>query len=231
VNRSPDIFEALHFGAVLENVILDKGRREVNYSDARITQNKRGAYPIEFIRNAQVPCLGGHPTNIIFLTCDAFGVLPPVSKLTRDQLMYYFLSGYTAKVAGTEVGVTEPQATFSACFGTPFLVWHPSKYAELLRQNMEKHGADVWLVNTGWARGGYGAGSRIPLKYTRGIVTAMHNGTLSAAPTEEDSTFGLAQVTSCTGVPDEILIPEKAWSDASDYRNAAATLAYLQREL
>jgi phosphoenolpyruvate carboxykinase (ATP) len=226
----PDIFEALHFGAVLENVILDKGRREVNYSDARITQNTRGAYPIEFIRNAQVPCLGGHPTNIIFLTCDAFGVLPPVSKLTRDQLMYYFLSGYTAKVAGTEVGVTEPQATFSACFGAPFLVWHPSKYAELLRQKMEKQGADVWLVNTGWAGGGYGAGSRVPLKYTRAIVTAIHNGTLSAAPTEVDSTFGLAQVTSCTGVPDEILIPEKAWSDPSDYRDAAAKLAHLFKE-
>jgi phosphoenolpyruvate carboxykinase (ATP) len=223
----PDIFEALHFGAVLENVILDRSRREVDYSDTRITQNTRGAYPIEFIRNAQVPCIGGHPTNVIFLTCDAFGVLPPVSRLTRDQLMYYFLSGYTAKVAGTEVGVTEPQATFSACFGAPFLVWHPSKYAELLGNKMEKHGANVWLVNTGWARGGYGVGSRIPLKYTRAIISAIHNGTLSDAPTEVDSAFGLAQVIACPGVPDEILIPAKSWSNASDYQNAAAKLAGL----
>src|ERR1700738_1937126 len=182
-DSEPDIFEALHFGAVLENVVLDKERREANYSDVSITQNTRGAYPIEFIGNAQIPCIGGHPTNVIFLTCDAFGVLPPVSKLSREQAMYYFLSGYTAKVAGTEVGVTEPQATFSACFGAPFLVWHPTKYAELLGQKMNAHQVNVWLVNTGWTGGGYGSGSRIKLRHTRAIVSAIHNGSLAASPT------------------------------------------------
>jgi phosphoenolpyruvate carboxykinase (ATP) len=176
----PDIFEALHFGAVLENVVLDKERRDVNYSDTSVTQNTRGAYPIEFIGNAQVPCIGGHPTNVIFLTCDAFGVLPPVAKLSRAQAMYYFLSGYTAKVAGTEVGVTEPQATFSACFGAPFLVWHPTKYAELLGQKMDAHGANIWLVNTGWTGGQYGTGTRIKLRYTRAIISAIHDGSLAA---------------------------------------------------
>lgn len=223
----PDIFEALHFGAVLENVVLDKGRREVDFSDTSITQNTRGAYPIEFIANAEVPSIGGHPTNVIFLTCDAFGVLPPVSKLSRDQAMYYFLSGYTAKVAGTEVGVTEPQATFSACFGAPFLVWHPTKYAELLGQKLDAHGVNVWLVNTGWAGGGYGIGSRIKLRYTRAIISAIHDGSLAASPTQVDPTFGLAQVTTCQGVPDEILVPEKSWADPVQYRGAASRLASL----
>jgi phosphoenolpyruvate carboxykinase (ATP) len=211
-------------------VVLDKELREVNYSDASITQNTRGAYPIEFIGNAQVPCVGGHPTNVIFLTCDAFGVLPPVSKLTRDQAIYYFLSGYTAKVAGTEVGVTEPQATFSACFGAPFLVWHPTKYAELLGQKMETHGVNVWLVNTGWAGGGYGVGSRIKLWYTRAIINAIHDGSLAKAPTQLESTFRLAQVISCPGVPDEILVPEKSWKDPAQYRSAASRLASLFKD-
>ena len=223
----PDIFEALHFGAVLENVVLDKEQREVNYSDTSVTQNTRGAYPIEFIGNAQVPCIGGHPTNVIFLSCDAFGVLPPVSKLSRDQAMYYFLSGYTAKVAGTEVGVTEPQATFSACFGAPFLVWHPTKYAELLGQKMDAHGVNVWLVNAGWTGGGYGVGSRIKLRYTRAIVTAIHNGSLAASPTQLDPIFGLAQVIKCPEVPDEMLIPENSWQDPKQYRSAASKLANL----
>jgi phosphoenolpyruvate carboxykinase (ATP) len=228
-DSEPDIFEALHFGAVLENVVLDKERREVDYSDTSVTQNTRGAYPIEFIGNAQVPCIGGHPTNVIFLTCDAFGVLSPVSKLSRAQAMYYFLSGYTAKVAGTEVGVTEPQATFSACFGAPFLVWHPTKYAELLGQKMDAHSANVWLINTGWTGGGYGAGSRIKLRYTRAIVTAIHSGALATAPTQLDPTFGLAQVIKCPEVPDEILIPARSWKDAGQYRSAAAKLAGLFR--
>src|SRR5246500_2047754 len=221
-DSEPDIFEALHFGAVLENVVLDKERRGGNYSDGGIYQNTRGAYPIEFIGNAQVPCIGGHPTNVIFLTCDAFGVLPPVSKLSREQAMYYFLSGYTAKVAGTEVGVTEPQATFSACFGAPFLVWHPTKYAQLLGQKMDGHGVNVWLVNTGWAGGGYGVGSRIKLRDTRAIITAIHDGSLTKSPTQLDSTFGLAQVTACPEVPDEILIPENSWKDPAQYRSAAS---------
>jgi phosphoenolpyruvate carboxykinase (ATP) len=226
----PDIFEALHFGAVLENVVLDKERRDVNYSDTSVTQNTRGAYPIEFIGNAQVPCIGGHPTNVIFLTCDAFGVLPPVAKLSRAQAMYYFLSGYTAKVAGTEVGVTEPQATFSACFGAPFLVWHPTKYAELLGQKMDANGANIWLVNTGWTGGQYGTGTRIKLRYTRAIISAIHDGSLAAPPTQQDSTFGLAQVVACPGVPEEVLIPERCWKDVAQYRSTAAKLANLFRE-
>jgi phosphoenolpyruvate carboxykinase (ATP) len=229
-DSEPDIFEALHFGAVLENVVVDKDRREVNYADTSVTQNTRGAYPIEFIGNAQVPCLGGHPTNVIFLTCDAFGVLPPVSKLSREQAMYYFLSGYTAKVAGTEVGVTEPQATFSACFGTLFLVWHPTKYAELLGQKMDAHGVNVWLVNTGWTGGGYGVGSRIKLRSTRAIITAIHDGSLTGFPTQPDPIFGLAQVTKCPDVPDEILISESSWKDPAQYRSAASKLAGLFKD-
>jgi phosphoenolpyruvate carboxykinase (ATP) len=229
-DSEPDIFEALHFGAVLENVVLDKERREANYSDVSITQNTRGAYPLEFIGNAQIPCIGGHPTNVIFLTCDAFGVLPPVSKLSREQAMYYFLSGYTAKVAGTEVGVTEPQATFSACFGAPFLVWHPTKYAELLGQKMDAHQVNVWLVNTGWTGGSYGLGSRVKLRYTRAIVSAIHDGSLAASPSQLDPIFGLAQVTKCPEVPDEILIPEKSWKDPAQYRGAASKLASLFKD-
>ena len=148
----PDIFQALRFGAVLENVVLDEDR-DVDFTDTSITENTRGAYPIEFIHNAKIPCVAGHPTDVIFLTCDAFGVLPPVSALSPAQAMYHFISGYTAKVAGTEVGVNEPQATFSPCFGGPFLVWHPTKYAELLAEKMRKHNARVWLVNTGWSGG------------------------------------------------------------------------------
>ena len=162
----PDIFQALRFGAVLENVVLDVDRM-VDYTDVSITQNTRGAYPIEFIQNAKIPCVAGHPTDVIFLTCDAFGVLPPIASLSPAHAMYHFISGYTAKVAGTEMGVTEPQATFSPCFGGPFLVWHPSKYAELLAEKMRKHKARVWLVNTGWGGGGYGIGKRISLKNTR----------------------------------------------------------------
>jgi phosphoenolpyruvate carboxykinase (ATP) len=223
----PDIFGALHFGALLENVAFDDEGNEVNFSDVSITQNTRGAYPIEFIKNAKVPCLAGHPTDIIFLTCDAFGVLPPVAKLSPDQAMYHFISGYTAKVAGTEVGVTEPQATFSACFGAPFLVWHPAKYAELLASKMKEHGVNVWLVNTGWSGGGYGQGSRIKLKYTRAIIDAIHAGALTSAKTRKDSTFGFEVVTECPNVPQEILLPEETWDDPAAYQAAAEKLASL----
>jgi phosphoenolpyruvate carboxykinase (ATP) len=226
----PDIFQALQFGAVLENVVLDAEERIVDFKDARITQNTRGAYPIEFIKTSQVPCMGGHPTQVIFLTCDAFGVLPPVAKLTREQAMYYFLSGYTAKVAGTEVGVTEPQVTFSACFGAPFLVWHPTVYARLLAGKLERHQAQVWLVNTGWSGGGYGVGSRMKLSYTRAIVDAINSGALDSAPTERDEHFGLAQVTKCSGVPGEVLQPAKAWSNPDAYRETATKLAALFRK-
>ena len=186
----PDIFQALRFGAVLENVVLDDEKREVQFHDKSITENTRGAYPIEFIRNAKIPCVAGHPSDIIFLTCDAFGVLPPVSRLSTAHAMYHFISGYTAKVAGTEVGVTEPTATFSPCFGGPFLVWHPAKYAELLAKRMREHEANVWLVNTGWTGGGYGAGSRMKLSLTRRIIDAIHSGELAKAPTQKDPVFG-----------------------------------------
>jgi phosphoenolpyruvate carboxykinase (ATP) len=179
----PDIFQALRFGAVLENVVFDPDTHAVDFTDTSITQNTRGAYPIEFIRNAKIPCMAGHPTDVIFLTCDAFGVLPPVSKLTPAQAMYHFISGYTAKVAGTEMGVTEPSATFSPCFGGPFLVWRPAKYAELLAKKMEQHKANAWLVNTGWSGGAYGVGARMKLKLTRAIINAIHNGELAGAKT------------------------------------------------
>src|SRR6188474_3643344 len=179
----PEIFQALRFGAVLENVVFDEATHQVDYHDTSITQNTRGAYPIEFIRNAKIPCMAGHPTDVIFLMCDAFGVVPPVSKLTPAQAMYHFISGYTAKVAGTEMGVTEPQATFSPCFGGPFLVWRPAKYAELLAAKMQQHKANAWLVNTGWSGGAYGTGARMKLKLTRAIITAIHSGELARAQT------------------------------------------------
>ena len=201
----------------------------VDFGDTSITENTRGAYPIEFIQNAKIPCVADHPTDIIFLTCDAFGVLPPVSSLTPEQAMYHFISGYTAKVAGTEVGVTEPAATFSPCFSGPFIVWHPSKYAELLADKMKKHHARVWLVNTGWSGGGYGVGKRIKLAHTRAIVDAIHNGALSKSKTQKDKIFGLDVVMECPKVPSEILDPRNTWADKSAYDAAAAKLAELFR--
>ncbi|MDP7615880.1 MAG: phosphoenolpyruvate carboxykinase (ATP), partial [SAR324 cluster bacterium] len=159
-DKEPDIYRAIRFGTVLENVDYDRNTRVVDYDGTSLTENTRASYPIDYILNSKIPCMGGHPQNIIFLTCDAFGVLPPVSKLTSAQAMYHFISGYTAKVAGTEMGVTEPEATFSACFGAAFMVWHPSKYAELLAKRIEQNGTSVWLVNTGWSGGGYGEGER-----------------------------------------------------------------------
>jgi phosphoenolpyruvate carboxykinase (ATP) len=223
----PDIYQALRFGALLENVVFDPATHRVDYSDISITENTRGAYPIEYIENAKIPCVAGHPTDIIFLTCDAFGVLPPVSRLTPAQAMYHFISGYTAKVAGTEVGVTEPQATFSACFGAPFLVWHPAKYAELLAEKIKKHDARTWLVNTGWSGGAYGEGARIKLRHTRSIIDAIHAGALVDAPTQRDPVFGLHVITRCPQVPGEILIPKATWRDAGAYDRAARRLAGL----
>jgi len=226
--NEPDIFSALRFGAVLENVVLADDR-SVDFTDTSITENTRGAYPIEFIKNAKIPCVAGHPTDVIFLTCDAFGVLPPVSRLGPAQAMYHFISGYTAKVAGTEVGVKEPSATFSPCFGGPFLVWHPSKYAELLAEKMKKHRSRVWLVNTGWTGGGYGAGKRIKLAHTRAIIDAIHGGALADAKVERDPTFGFDTVTECPAVPKEILTPRVTWTDAKAYDAAAKKLAELFR--
>jgi phosphoenolpyruvate carboxykinase (ATP) len=222
----PDIFQALRFGAVLENVVLEDDH-SVNFADTRITENTRGAYPINFIRNARIPCMAGHPTDIIFLTADAFGVLPPVSSLSPAQAMYHFISGYTAKVAGTEIGVKEPSATFSPCFGGPFLVWHPNKYAELLAAKMRQHKARVWLVNTGWSGGGYGVGKRIKLVHTRAIIDAIHGGALASAETKKAPAFGFSVPTSCPGVPSEILWPRDTWADKSAYDAAAKKLAGL----
>jgi phosphoenolpyruvate carboxykinase (ATP) len=223
----PDIYRALRFGAVLENVVYDPDSRDVAYADTSVTTNTRGSYPIEFIDNAKIPCVGGHPKNVIFLTCDAFGVLPPVSRLTAEQAMYHFISGYTAKVAGTEVGVTDPEATFSPCFGGPFLVWHPAKYAELLADRIRRHAADVWLVNTGWSGGAFGTGKRMKLAYTRAIVDAIHSGTLAGLPTQVDPIFGLAIPRSCPGVPDEILVPRNTWGDKAAYDATCRKLARL----
>lgn len=216
----PDIFSALRFGAVLENVVLDEDH-SVNYTDASITENTRGAYPIHFITNSLVPCVAGHPTDVIFLTCDAFGVLPPVSSLTPGQAMFHFTSGYTAKVAGTEVGIDEPTATFSPCFGGPFLVWHPGKYSGLLAEKIRKHNTRVWLVNTGWTGGAHGAGKRINLAHTRAIIDAIHGGTLAGVRTQPDTIFGLHVVPECPGVPSEILMPRNAWADKIAYDSTA----------
>lgn len=224
----PDIFAALRFGAVLENVVLEDDRT-VDFSDTTVTENTRGAYPITFVRNARIPSVADHPTDIIFLTCDAFGVLPPVSSLTPAQAMYHFMNGYTAKVAGTEIGVKEPVATFSPCFGGPFLVWHPSKYAELLAQKIKKHGARVWLVNTGWSGGAYGVGKRIKLPATRAIVDAIHTGALDRPKTQRDPVFGFEVVTECPNVPGEILSPRNTWSDKAAYDATAKKLAEMFR--
>ncbi|WP_164102588.1 phosphoenolpyruvate carboxykinase (ATP) [Candidatus Laterigemmans baculatus] len=227
--NEPEIYAAIRFGAVLENVVYDSGTHEVNYDDASITENTRVAYPIDFIPRAKIPCVGGHPENIIFLTCDAFGVLPPVSRLSPDQAMYHFISGYTAKVAGTEMGVTEPVATFSACFGAAFLVWHPMKYAQLLADKIRQHGAHAWLVNTGWSGGGYGLGERMRLSATRQIIDAIHSGSLQQESFRTEPYFGLEVPERCEGVDAKILWPRDAWSDGDDYDEAAQGLADLFR--
>jgi len=224
--NEPEIFNAIRFGCILENVMFkDDISREVDFTDNTLTENTRACYPIEHIPGVKIPCVGGHPNNIIFLACDAFGVLPPVSKLSKEQAMYHFLSGYTAKVAGTEIGVKEPVETFSSCFGEAFLVHHPSKYAELLKQKVEEHDSDVWLVNTGWIRGGYGSGERISIKHTRAILDAIHNGELKNSPTATLPIFNLSIPTQCTGVPEEILVPSKSWACQDTYNSSLRSLA------
>jgi phosphoenolpyruvate carboxykinase (ATP) len=229
-SQEPQIFRAIRFGAVLENVVFDPETRIPDYDDRSITENTRACYPIEHSDGALVPCEGGHPRNIIFLTCDAFGVLPPVSRLTSAQAMYHFLSGYTAKVAGTEVGVSEPQVTFSACFGAAFLVLHPTRYAEMLAERIDRHHSHAWLVNTGWTGGPYGVGSRIKLSQTRAIIDAIHEGSLEAEPTSEDPIFGLHVPISCRGVPEGLLIPRHAWAELDAYDRTARKLADQFRE-
>jgi phosphoenolpyruvate carboxykinase (ATP) len=215
--KEPEIYNASKFGAVLENISYYPATRNVNYEDISITENTRLCYPLEFMPDVKLPAMGGHPKNIIFLTCDAYGVLPPVSKLTPEQAMYHFMAGYTAKVAGTELGVKEPSPTFSACFGEAFLVWHPSKYAELLSQKLKKHGAQTWLINTGWTGGKYGVGKRMSLPATRKIIDAIHSGELAKVPTSPSEIFGLHIPTSCPGVDVSILSPKNTWTDKQAY--------------
>ena len=227
----PEIYHATKmFGTILENVILDEDTREIDFDDGSITENTRASYPIHYIPNAVVPSLGGHPETLVFLTADAFGVLPPISKLTPEQAMYHFVSGYTAKVAGTERGITEPKATFSACFGAPFLPRHPGKYAQMLGERLLEHGSSVWLVNTGWSGGGYGVGSRMNLGYTRAMVSAALAGELDGVATEADPVFGLRIPAEVPGVPTEVLNPRDTWADGAEYDAAAHKLASMFKE-
>ena len=222
----PEIYDTTEmFGSVLENVVIDPVSRKVNLDDDTYTENTRAAYPISHIPNASPTGNAGHPKNIIFLTADAFGVLPPVSKLTPEQAMYHFISGYTAKVAGTERGITEPQATFSACFGAPFMPQHPKVYAKLLGQKIADHNVDCWLINTGWTGGPYGVGERMKIGYTRAMVHAALDGSLRDSEFAEDPIFGVAVPLNCPNVPDEVLIPRNTWSDGSAYDEQARKLA------
>ena len=227
----PDIYRTTQmFGTVLENVVLNAGTRTVRFDDQSITENTRASYPLHYIRNFVPSGRAGHPNHVVFLTADAFGVMPPISKLTPAQAMYYFLSGYTAKVAGTERGVTEPQATFSACFGAVFLVWHPTKYAEMLGEMLHKHKADVWLVNTGWTGGPFGVGKRMKIGYTRAMLHAVLDGTLSHAALATDPVFGLGVPADVPGVPKEVLNARETWKDTGAYDTQARKLAAMFRD-
>ncbi len=231
-DNEPEIYDAIKKGAILENVILD-GNGHVNFEDTSITQNTRVSYPIEHIENIQIPSMGENPKNIFFLTADAFGVLPPISKLTPSQAAYHFISGYTAKVAGTEAGVVEPQPSFSACFGAPFMPLHPAKYAEMLSKKMKDSGVNVWLVNTGWTGGPYGIGTRMKLKYTRAMINAVLNGDLGLYNYDDyhiHSVFGVAQPRECPGVPTSVLSPRATWNDDENYYKTAFKLTNAFRE-
>lgn len=225
LEKEPEIFKAIQFGALLENINFYENTRNVDFTDIQKTENTRVAYPINYIRNAIVPSKAAIPKNIFFLTADAFGVLPPISKLTTEQAMFHFVSGYTAKVAGTEAGITEPQTTFSACFGKAFLPLHPSVYAELLGQKIDKYQVKVWLINTGWSGGSYGTGSRIKLSYTRAMIREVLNGNLNHVDYHKHPIFNLKIPVNCAGVPDEILNPIKTWGDKSAYQKKAIELA------
>jgi phosphoenolpyruvate carboxykinase (ATP) len=230
-DTEPEIYAATRmFGTVLENVVLDPATRSVDYDADRITENTRACYPIHYVPNHQPSGAGGPPKHIVFLTADAFGVLPPIARLTADQAMYHFLSGYTAKVAGTERGVTEPSATFSACFGAPFLPLPPGAYAKMLGQRIAKHGAKVWLVNTGWTGGPYGTGARMKLAHTRAMVSAALAGALDGASFRTDSVFGVEVPAAVPGVPAEVLTPRATWTDPAAYDAQARKLATMFRE-
>ncbi|TMW71805.1 phosphoenolpyruvate carboxykinase (ATP) [Alteribacter natronophilus] len=223
--KEPQIYNAIRFGSVLENVVVDDETREPDYDNTFFTENTRAAYPLEAIPNAMTPSVAGHPNTIIFLTADAFGVLPPISRLTKEQAMYHFLSGYTSKLAGTERGITEPTATFSTCFGAPFLPLPAYRYAEMLGERINQHDVEVYLVNTGWSGGPYGVGKRMNLGYTRAMVQAALQGELSAAETETDRFFGLQVPVHCPGVPDDVLLPRQTWNDKEAYDAKAMELA------
>ena len=223
--KEPQIYDAIKFGAILENIGFKEGSSTPDYHDSSITQNTRVSYPIHHIDNIMVPSAGGVPKNIFFLTCDAFGVLPPISKLTPGQAMYHFISGYTAKVAGTEAGINEPQTAFSACFGAPFLPLHPTKYAEMLGKKMQENDVKVWLVNTGWSGGEYGVGERLSLKYTRAMITEALEGRLDNVSYTKHEIFGLAMPDTCENVPDEVLNPKNTWADKNAYDEKANGLA------
>jgi phosphoenolpyruvate carboxykinase (ATP) len=225
--REPEIYNAIRQGAIAENVKFFPNTNQINFDDASITENTRVSYPLHYISNALEPSIGNIPKNIFFLTCDAFGVLPPIAKLSPGQAMYQFISGYTAKVAGTEAGVTEPKPTFSACFGAPFLPLHPGVYAKMLGQKMQKHEVNVWLVNTGWTGGSYGVGQRMKLSYTRAMITAALQGKLDNIETVADPIFGVAIPREVPGVPTELLTPKSTWADKTAYDEKAKYLAQL----
>jgi len=226
----PEIFATTRkFGSILENIVMDESGVP-DFHDTSKTQNTRGSYPIEFIENRTADSKGGHPQNVIFLTCDAFGVLPPISRLTPDQAAYHFISGYTAKVAGTEIGVKEPQATFSACFGEPFMPMHPGVYADLLSKKMEEHNATAWLINTGWSGGPYGVGNRMKIKYTRAMLNAAMDGELDNVEYAIDDRFGFSIPKTCPNVPSEVLQPIQTWDKPEDYNQTADNLAKMFNE-
>ena len=215
-DNEPSIYNAIRFGSVLENIKFDVNRI-IDYNDVSITENTRACYPIDFLDNVRIPCIGRHPTNIILLTCDCFGVLPPVSKLSSREVMFYFINGYTSKIPGTEDKILEPTATFSSCFGDAFLVWHPVRYAKLLAEKMKQHKTNAWLINTGWISGKYGEGSRISLKYTREIIDQIHDGTLVNQEYNNLPIFNLKYPRQCGSIPEEILDPQKSWKNKEEY--------------
>lgn len=223
--KEPQIYDAIKFGTILENVDVDRDTGIPDYDSDKITENTRAGYPLEYIPDSIIPSIGGHPKTVIFLTADAFGVLPPIAKLTKEQAMYYFISGYTSKLAGTERGITEPQATFSSCFGAPFLPLSPMVYANLLGKKIEKHNTNVFLVNTGWTGGPYGVGNRMDLKHTRSMIKAALNGELDHVEYEKDPVFNLAMPLSCSNVPKNILNPKNTWKDKDSYDQIAKKLA------
>lgn len=225
--KEPQIWNAIRFGSVMENVVMRDGNREPDFDDGSLTENTRVAYPLDYIDGAIIPSIAGHPQVIVFLTADAFGVMPPIARLTKESAMYHFMSGYTSKLAGTERGITEPKETFSHCFGAPFMPLHAQEYAKMLGEKITEHGTRVYLINTGWTGGPYGVGKRMNLTYTRAMVSAALNGEIDKVPIKHHDIFNLDMPSSCPGVPDEVLDPRNTWSDKDRYDAAAKRLAML----